>query len=50
MKKEDSFDAMLNQVGPIVAPAHVSQFVPQDVLGRFKARICWQEDHGLKKT
>jgi hypothetical protein len=40
---------MLNQVSPIVATSHVSQFVAQHMLGYFEAGIRWQEYDWLKK-
>jgi hypothetical protein len=47
--KEESFDAMLNEVCPIVTAAHVSQFMAQYVLGRFGTGIRWQKNNRLKK-
>jgi hypothetical protein len=40
VEEEDGLDEALGQIGPIVPPAHVSQLVPQDLLGLRQARLA----------
>ena len=51
MKGECREYAMLKEIGPIIAPAHMSQFVTKNRLGfRWFHRLCGQEDDRMKET
>src|SRR6266567_5772623 len=51
MKKEYREDEVLNQIGPIIAAPHMSQFMTKNKLGfpRLQAFLRRQENHRMKK-
>src|SRR5208283_1138182 len=54
MKEKRGLDYLLGQIRPIITPAQMGQFVPQNRLDfpRFSRAILrgWQEYHGVKES
>ena len=52
VKKAHRQNELLNQIGPIIAASHVSQFMPKHKLGfpRFHALFRRQENYWMKKS
>lgn len=52
MKKEHRQNELLNQIGPIIASPHMSQFMTKHKLGFpwFHAFLHGQENHWMKKS
>ena len=51
MKGECREYEMLKEIGPIIAPAHMSQFVTKNLFDcRWFHPLCGQQDYRMKET